>query len=278
MLARALMAIGFSVLAAGVAFATPPGPGQHFDCSDGGDTSCAADDTGCVSNTSAHYKCSIKISKTLASAYKSGIACHNKQATMRFKGASENGAGQSEENCEEGPGNSAKATFEGRLADLGAAGVCDPVQLANAAAQGTALFGTGPESLDVRNVDFFCDSTSGVLIGDDDSGWVPNDEGALKCSVTVTKAIAKLRASVMKCHEKMNKSFLKGDDLDEEACEESDPDRSALAKFNRVRDKLALKGICPPCLDSAALDAMAAAVIAKLDTDNQLIYPCTLGP
>jgi len=28
--------------------ADPPGPGKHFDCSNGGTTSCASDDTGCV--------------------------------------------------------------------------------------------------------------------------------------------------------------------------------------------------------------------------------------
>ena len=281
MTSRMLVGVGFSLLVAGIAFAVPPAPGQHFDCSDGGDTSCAADDTGCVSNTYPHHQCSRAIFETLAKAYKAGISCHVTQANMRFKGASETGAGQAEENCEENSGNSAKGKLESRLADLEAAGFCDPIQLANATAQGAELFGTGANSLDARNVDFFCDSSSGVLIGPDDSGWVPNDDGARKCSVRVAREIAQLRTRVMKCHDNMNKKFFRhGDDFDEEACEEGDPwiGSSALLKFNAVRDRLAKMGSCPPCLNSAALDAMAAAVIAELDADNELIYPCTLAP
>jgi len=65
---------------------------------------------GCVSNQKGHLGCSSKIGKAFAKAVKSVITCHSKQATMRFKGSSENGAGTSEENCEENPGTRPRAS------------------------------------------------------------------------------------------------------------------------------------------------------------------------
>src|SRR5262249_46409481 len=160
------------------------------------------------------------IEKAFAKAIKSVIVCHSKQATMRFKGASENGAGTSEENCEGNPGNSAQGKLDGTLAKLtSTTGLCDPQQLANAAAEEGGLFGTGPGSLDSQNGDVYCDSTSGSMIGDDDAGWVANDANGLKCEITVGKMVAKLVDFVGKCHDKMNKSFFKALDFDEDACE-----------------------------------------------------------
>src|SRR5262245_8449563 len=275
------LAIGGVLLAAGVARAIPPGPGQHFDCSDGGDTSCAVDDPGCVSNLSkGHLACSTKIGRALGRAVVSTIVCHNKQAEMRFKGASETGAGNSEENCEENPGNSAKGKLDKVLAGLADAGFCDPAQLAGAAAEEAVLFGAGPASLDGQNGNVFCDSSSGAFIGDDDSGFVPATAEIFKCEVGVAKAVARLVLTGVKCHDKMNRSFFKGVDFDEEVCEEHDPVRfrGGLDKFNQARDKLLAAGICPPCLDGAGMDAIAASVISQLDAANGLVYPCNLGP
>src|SRR5262245_19232200 len=274
------IAIGSLFLAARVGFATPPAPGQHFDCSDGGDTSCAADDAGCVSNTSGHLKCSSAIGKAFAKAVASVIKCHAKQAEMRFKGASENGAGTSEENCEENPGNSAQGKLDATLTKLDTSGICDPAQLSGAALEAAILFGTGMMSLDGQNGDVYCDSASMALIGDDDAGSVPNTADNLKCDVTVGKMVARLVAFVVKCHDKMNKSFFKAVDFDEELCEETNPTShaGALDKYNQQRDKLAFLGICPPCLDSAHLDALATNVLSQLETANQLVYPCNLGP
>lgn len=275
-----VVAIGGVLLALGPAAAVPPAAGQHFDCSDGGSSSCATDDTGCVSNTSGHLKCSRALGRALAKAVSSVNKCHAKQASMRFKGASETGAGESEENCEENPGNSARGKLDATVAKLAGTGLCDPAQLAGAAAAEAEIFDPGPSSLDQLNAVVFCDPASGILIGDDDAGFVPNDAGGLKCALTVGKMWNRLNAAVAKCHDKMNSSFFKARDFDEELCEETDPvsHRGALDKYNQQRDKLAGLGICPPCLDSAALDAFAADVISHRDDTNAQIYPCTLGP
>lgn len=275
-----LIAVLGGVLAvARVGLAAPPGMGQHFDCSDGGTTSCATDDTGCVSNSAAHLKCSSGLGKAFAKAVSSTVKCHIKQATMRFKGSSINGAGTSEENCEENPGNSAKGKLDVAIQKLTLSGLCDPMQLSNAAFEESVLFDPGPSSLDGQNDDVFCDTTSGAFIGDDDEGSVPNTAENLKCATTVDKALIKLVASAIKCHDKMNKSFFKAADFDEEACEETNPlHNGAVDKYNRVRDKLALAAICPSCLSSAAIDALGANALGQVETANQLVYPCNLGP
>lgn len=274
-----VLALGCVLAVARVGLAAPPGPGQHFDCTDGGTSSCATDDGGCVSNTAAHLKCSSGVGKAFAKAISSVVKCHLKQVGMRFKGSSITGAGTSEENCEENPGNSAKGKLDATLAKLAASGLCDPAQLADASLEEAVLFGAGPGSLDGQNDDVFCDSASGALIGDDDEGFVPNDANGLKCATTVDKGVIKLVATAIKCHDKMNHSFFKAVDFDEEACEETNVSHNGgLDKYNRVRDKLAVLAICPPCLNSAAIDALGASALSQVDTANALAYPCSLGP
>jgi hypothetical protein len=126
------------ILFARVGSATPPGPGQPFDCSGGGTTSCASDDSGCVSDTANHLKCASGIGKAFAKAVASVIKCHAKQAQMRFKGSDVNGAGSSEENCEANPGNSAKGKLDVALGKLSSSLICDPAQLTSRTARSSA--------------------------------------------------------------------------------------------------------------------------------------------
>src|SRR3989442_597974 len=76
--------------------ADPPGPGKRFDCSNGGTTSCASDDTGCVpgrkdnpsaANVAATLKCADAIAKAFAKAIGSVTKCHKKQADQAVKNA-----------------------------------------------------------------------------------------------------------------------------------------------------------------------------------------------
>ena len=255
-----------NLLLAGGALAAPPGPGQHFDCTDGGTSSCATDDEGCVPADKVAYKCSSIAGKVVVKAAKGAFSCHSKQATSRFKGASITGAGNSEENCENNPGNSVQSTFNAgvsRLTGLGCANA------AGVSAYGATLFGTGPGSFDGDNGNVYCDSSSGALIGDDDTGWVANNDDMLKCEISVAKALVKLQATASKCHKKMGGSFLKGADFDEELCE-----NTGLTKFNATRDKLVGANICPPCLNAAGIDALGAAAIAREDSNNDIAFPC----
>ena len=264
-----------AVLLASVALATPPGAGQHFDCSDGGDTSCAADDEGCVPADSSGLKCGSLAGKIIAKAVKGATNCHASQAEMRFDGASIVGAGTSEENCESALSKSVESKFNlgvAKLMDMG----CDSGLVSGLAAYGYVLFGPGPFSFDALNSGAYCDSTSGAFIGDDDTGWVAATAGMLKCEISVAKALAKLQATSSKCHTKMAAYFLNGADFNEEECEEVAPGthKGALEKFNLVRDKLVLEGICPPCLSASVMDFLAAGTIFNEDENNRVAFPC----
>src|SRR2546429_4105250 len=89
-------AIGAFVLtAAGAAVAAPPGPGQRFDCSQGGSgVSCASDDTGCVPQSKdvptgnvSTLKCGDGLGKAFGGAIRAVIKCHAKMADSVVKGA-----------------------------------------------------------------------------------------------------------------------------------------------------------------------------------------------
>jgi hypothetical protein len=270
--------VGLGLLAASgrPALAVPPGPGQHFDCSDGGDTSCALDDQGCVSNTKGHLKCSEKISKVLTKVVYMVTICHEKQVKSRLKGVSDVDAGAAEELCEA----HARTTLDRTLEKLQNSGTCDPIQLSNAAASESTLLDPGPDSLDAHNADYYCDATSGNPIGDDDAGFVPVDAAALKCAASVARNVAKLILAAGKCHEKMNGYFFKGKNFDETACEENDPvkHKAAIDKYGKVRDKLVASAICPPCLDYAAQNDLANAALEGGDAQLLGTFPCSLGP
>src|SRR5947208_1180392 len=61
-----------------------------------------------------------------------------------------------------------------------------------------------------------------------------------------------------------------GAECGEGTCEEADrmSHKGGLDKYNQQRDKLASLGICPSCLDGAAIDALGAATIAEVDSNN----------
>src|ERR1043166_6517248 len=108
------------VMAAGGAFAAPPGPGQHFNCSDGGSSSCATDDTGCVSQTKDDpsnptvktEKCGDGLAKAFGKAIAAVGKCHKSQITAAFKAQ----APQDDEACEESNGGkSAKEKLQAAI-------------------------------------------------------------------------------------------------------------------------------------------------------------------
>src|SRR2546430_16715739 len=87
-------AIGaFVLMAAGAAVAAPPGPGQRFDCSQGGSgISCASDDTGCVPQSKdvaagnvSTLKWGDALSKAFGGAISAVIKCRAKMASSVLK-------------------------------------------------------------------------------------------------------------------------------------------------------------------------------------------------
>ena len=262
------------------AFATPPGASQHFDCSDGGNTSCAPEDTGCVPDSVDHLKCSDGVGKAFARAIKAVIECHQKQAHAALKGSPTD-----DDLCEEHDpvkGRAARDKLDSDLAKQGA--LCVGTRaLTLAAAEEETLFAdkNNPDSLDAQNGSVYCDGSTEVDPGGDDAGTVDatavDAANKLKCADTVGKELGKLLAATIKCHQRTARAFLAGKDFDEEACEEDDPvkGRAALQKYAAAMDKLDQKGICTqPCLSRTNRDSLGKSALSQSDSMNQVMYPC----
>jgi hypothetical protein len=241
------------------------------------------DDTGCAPSTKLGLNCAKKTLAILTKLRKAVISCHLKQADLAFKaGEAQPGFGEAEENCEIGPSaTSAKNKFDGYLAKLAASG-CDATVLANAAATGDVLLGGDdvPGSLDSLNATFFCDPTSGEEIDPDgdDGGFIPATEENFKCSAAVAKYWAKHNYYVDRCHMKLAAAIFVGKPFDEEACEETDPRTSALARYNAGVGKYIAAGYCPPCLaDPPGALGLGTGTIADADASLEDVYICP-GP
>ena len=279
---------GIFLMAASAALATPPGPGQHFDCTGTtGKTSCATDDTGCVSQTKDApagvvntLKCGDGLGKAFSKAIQSVIKCHAKQADATFKG----GTGVDDETCEtNNGGKSAKEKLDAAIAKI--APLCTSTQLTLAAGEESVLFASksNPLSLDAQAGAVYCDTSgtnTSIDSGGDDAGTVdttPTAKPKLQCADATGKELGKLVAGVIKCHIKMNDAFFAGKDFDENACEENDPakGKAALQKYNAAMAKLTTKGICTQgCLSGANRTALGNNILAQVEAANSLIYPC----
>src|SRR5581483_6427792 len=226
--------------------ADPPGPGQPFDCTLAGTTSCASDDVGCVSGARTDpsgvrgtLECGDGTAKAFGKAIAAVIGCHKKQVDAAFKGAPID-----DEPCEQGPtGRSAKEKLD--AARLKLAAYCTAAQTSGADAEEALLFAGGGTvgSLDYLNGHIYCQGTSPVDGSGDDAGQIPDGPNAketLACEHGVARELGKLASALLKCHVKMNDAFFVGKDYDEELCEETGP-KSATARFDGAMAKLTPK-------------------------------------
>src|SRR5437879_6586102 len=207
------------VLTSAVALAAPPGPGQKFDCSQGGSgISCASDDTGCVPQSKdvptgnvSTLKCGDGLGKAFAGAIRAVIKCHAKMASSVLKGAPVD-----DEVCESNDPvkhKSAKEKLDAAIAKI--APLCTSTQLTLANAQESTLFAskTNPLSLDAQAGAVYCDGSTSIDPGGDDAGTISttdptNDGNRLKCANTVGSELGKLVAAAIKCHIKLADSDL----------------------------------------------------------------------
>src|SRR5438552_4303569 len=283
-------AIGaFVLMAAGAAVAAPPGPGQKFDCSQGGSgISCASDDTGCVPQSKdvptgnvSTLKCGDGLSKAFAGAIRAVIKCHAKMASSVLKGAPVD-----DEVCESNDPvkhKSAKEKLDAAILKI--TPLCTSTQLTLAAAQESTLFAskTNPLSLDAQAGAVYCDGSTSIDPGGDDAGTISttdpvNDGNRLKCANTVGSELGKLVAAAIKCHIKLADSDFGVKDFDENVCEENDPvkGKSALQKYNAAMTKLTANGTCSAntCLTAGNRTALGTNILAQVEAANALFYPC----
>src|SRR5215831_6601058 len=168
-------------LGAGSAFAAP---GDLF----------GGDDTGCVPGDSTEYRCETVVARALAKLATRVTVCHITQASAAFNHkppGTPPGFGIAEENCEEGNSStSAKSKFDAAIAKY--ASVCAPELIANANTQRDRIL-TGPDSLDARNANVYCDATRNEEIdpGGDDTGLIPATDANLACANRVARYLAR---------------------------------------------------------------------------------------
>ena len=183
------------------------------------------DDTGFVPPDKATLKCESSVTKNAAKLTLAVSICHIKAADAGVKGKTFD-----EEACE----TAARGKYDHANGKLICPSCID-----------SATIGDNVETqLDTAtNAAIYCDTTSGMAFGGDDSGFVPANKDAEKCQNLTTKQLALLGGTVSKCHNKLAAQALKGVSFDEEACEDA-----AVAKFNAFTAKLTN---CPACLSSA---------------------------
>ena len=111
----------------------------------------------------------------------------------------------------------------------------------------------------------FCDSASGVLLGDDDDlGWASATTGVLKCEAGAARGVGKAQRAITRCHMKYAAARLNGKLFDEEDCE-----GTARAKLDNAVAHLP-KG-CPTCL-AGLLTTLPALTEDDVDAANGSIY------
>ena len=106
----------------------------------------------------------------------------------------------------------------------------------------------------------FCDDTSGVPFGGDDSGFVAADVTVGRCEDRAAAASATLVRRLVTCHTRLTRGQL-ADEQAEEWCE-----MKAVARFERSVE--VLTG-CPTCLDPVGIVSVAEAIV---DGNNGLIF------
>ena len=104
-------------------------------------------------------------------------------------------------------------------------------------------------------------------------GFIPPDKTTLKCTNTLSKAVAKLWTCITTCQMNAADAALAHKPFDEDACERTDPKKSCLAKYDKTAAKLtATPGKCPPCLAAPNLAALADATRAGARASRGEVY------
>jgi hypothetical protein len=228
------------------------------------------DDTGCLPDTHAHYRCQREVGRAAIRLIQSVLACHVRQASAAFRDDRFD-----EERCED----RARDQFDHRVEDVVDGGECFPGTADRAAELRDVLTEDPQDSLDARNGGIYCDSASGALIDSasgamvgDDRGFVPNSRSNLRCANEVAGELADLARDVIRCHIETADRHEDGKDFDEEGCEDA-----ARHKFDSEIDETLDQAKCPDCLDKDHQQQLGDSLIALLDEKNELIFPCPGG-
>lgn len=219
-------------------------------------TPLGGDDQGFVPPDKTTLTCESKVAKNVAKLIKAVATCHTKSASAGLKGKPFD-----EEACE----LAGRQKYDAANAKLVG---CPPCLDAGAVADGEVARLDGIAAPLV-----YCDSTSGVFLGEgDDGGFVPPSTMAGKCQNLVTKNVAVLAKGLIKCHNTFGANAFKTgvpDQVAEEACE-----GAVLAKYTA---KVGALPSCPACLTPGIRGALGAGAVASVDVNGGDVYCASPG-
>src|SRR5213593_3945459 len=137
------------------------------------------DDPGCPPDSSGHLKCGDAIVKALSKMIGTVIKCHRKQADAAFKNKS---ASFDEEACE----SAAKGKYDAAVSKV--TSICTGAQFSGAGMARDTVLSALEGGV---NAAVYCEGTSDIDPGGDDSGKVPTSATSLKCENSIGKDLAK---------------------------------------------------------------------------------------
>ena len=231
--------------------------------------------TGCLPVKERILQCEEALAKAAGKLITRVERCHGKQASQAF-GVAEL-VGFDEEKCE----RSAKRKFDGDLAEAREVGGC-PSGVSTTAAQFRDLV---VDRADANNKLLYCegnggspagafDSTSGALIdpAGDDTGFIPSSEQTLGCANEVGDELGDLSRDLLRCNANAADAFEDRESYDLDKCR-----TKARDKYRSEIDETMAEFRCPGCLDVPGQVAVGDLLIALLNEQNQLIFPCPGG-
>jgi hypothetical protein len=214
------------------------------------------DDTGTIPSSKTALKCEDGIGTAVGKA----VGCIGKCTAAEADGKIMGDA--AEDACEKSNGGKScleKFTASAMKFQTKAAGACNCVNVGS-------LSGIIEADLDMMNNAVYCDTSSGIPFGGDDTGDLPPPKTAIqKCEDGVNKLVGKAAACIIKCHKGEADGKIVGDAA-EDACEKSNGGKSCIEKFTAGAAKFTG---CPSCLNVTAL---ATTIENVLDTGNALTY------
>ena len=135
----------------------------------------------------------------------------------------------------------------------------------------STVFGIVEADLDSMNNLVYCNSTSGIPFGGDDTRFIPAVKSdTAKCETSVGKAVSKAIACIIKCHARRASGKL-ADDAAEDACEKNSAGKSCLEKLTASVTKAQSKDTSAgcSCINGTSL---ASTIESTLDGSNGLTY------
>jgi hypothetical protein len=203
------------------------------------------DESGFVPPDEIAYKCGRHVTTALAKLERSITSCNRKTANAGLRGTPTD-----DEPCE----GAAKAKFDATITKLLATTACFPCLAAATAGLADAV----EAELDAGNGAFYCAGFQ--PFGGDNTGYQPISSLYYKCSSTAARNVSKFGSCITACHNRMALYALNGRPFDVDACE-----NACLAKYNQIRDSIL--PLCPPCLQLAEHDQLAADAETTLDQE-----------